>query len=145
MGGRGALLLKAAQWRLEQQFPSVRGLPCAYAQTGDEYVEIGAKGFCSTEENAVLCWEAAIREFAEGRTGKIYWRIEPEMKEMTLYEDASWFIDGASPNYQPVTVFSVYSRLMISDKPEIFETLADYEAYSQAKVAARGRFKVVAG
>jgi len=82
-----------------------RSLAAAFAITGEEYVEFLGCG--STALEAVSAWLKGVQEYKDGKPdGSIlYWRIEPEI---------DCFVDFREGKY----IWKVYSRLLLSDKPE---------------------------
>ena len=98
----------------------VDGLAMVRSQTGEEYTVIVSGGskpecrrppvLCLTEELAVKFWLDAFNEFARDKCGTVYWRTRPQLD--------SWQIKQVGlPDEFVETVYVVYSRLLISDKP----------------------------
>jgi hypothetical protein len=104
------------EW-IERQFPIGESTSGPLAVTGERYVVVGhmiespkypgvieegaapEAGF--DEETACMSAASAFRDYAEGRTGTLYWRVKPEL---------SWSSDHRR--------CMVYMRLLISDKPQ---------------------------
>lgn len=90
----------------EKNFPVGQSTSMYVAVTGEPYVEIlgnvkdeGSPGQMSpTIEDAYSASLAAFREYAEGKSGAIYWRVHPELAQ----ERSKW---------------AFYMRLLISDSP----------------------------
>lgn len=89
------------------------------APTGEPYTVVVSGGdcadgehrpiLCATPEIAVRFWLRAAHDHAEGKTGTLYWRVRPVLESATVSQGAD----------APRTVYSVYSRLLISDRPEL--------------------------
>jgi hypothetical protein len=101
--------LNAAIIEFESEVGNVRtGIWSAVSQTWEEYVTITSGGrkteaaaiavFASQDE-AVDRWLEAVRVYAKGKNGTLYWRALPTLEK----DERGWF--------------SVYSRLLISDRP----------------------------
>lgn len=83
---------------------------CAIAPTGERYITLTAFGERAegetitgpryTRENAGEAYLGALRAYAAGKAGTVYWRRHPELEHWS-------------------TGWNVYSRLLISDKPVI--------------------------
>lgn len=67
---------------------------------------------CCDALTAVRFWKSAALEYASTRAGTLYWRTTPEMSKVEFH--ASILGDEFD-----MTWYSVYSRLLISDKPRI--------------------------
>jgi hypothetical protein len=106
------------------------------APTGEYYIEIVSGGFrlyeaehqpcgasCLSEETAVDLWLQAVRDYAADKSGTLYWRIPPEMGEVMLLQvkDNGERFTMARDGFviKPYRYYRVYSRLLISDKPQI--------------------------
>lgn len=126
---------------IERRFTVVEGLPCATSQTGEPYVEYGPGGIReqgiinyahlhTTEEGAIRALCGVVTHFASFAPdgAALYWRIRPEVEKNVLYKDESLLM--ARPHFTPVPVFTVYARLLISDRPVIYPTL---DALNRAK------------
>ncbi len=103
------------EW-IERQFPVGEPTTTYRSVTGEPYVVIGLSAGTPTtpgvvdegalreaafdEETACMGAAAAFREYAEGRTGTLYWRFKPQLE---------WDPDRRR--------CLVYMRLLISDKP----------------------------
>ena len=110
------------------------GLAPYLAPTGEPYVEIGnqsvgvPKILGTVDEGAAFewafdeetaCWSArsAFDAYAEDRTGKLYWRVRPELgrrinwngEQETLLQPPNW---------------AIYMRLLISAKPLCYSKIA---------------------
>lgn len=80
------------------------------APTGEPYVTIVGGGikeegelfpcYFLSEAFAIQFWLDAVNKYSEGKSGTLYWRVKPEM----MGRKKVWLI---------------YSRLLISDKPQI--------------------------
>lgn len=95
------------------------------SMTGEPYREVVSGGekdegspvcaWCGTEAVAVKLWLQAAFEYASSvhlpSKGNLYWRIRPEMGKRHWKSE----LDGA-PGFD---VFCVYSRFLITSKPEI--------------------------
>ena len=105
------------------------------APTGEEYIVICSGGIksdydltpalASTEALAVELWMRAVREYAaqfDRTTCTLYWRIVPEMDKayfLSVDEDGKFeFEEELRKSFTRVT-YRVYSRMLISDKPQI--------------------------
>lgn len=66
-------------------------------------------------EQAVSLWVMAVVQYAAGKTGRLYWRGEPELREYQTTHA------GLPVQMHRVveTRYLVYSRLLISDAPEL--------------------------
>jgi hypothetical protein len=95
----------------------------AYAPTKEKYVEIlsGQAAdkswfcYCLTPEYAIEMWKVQISDYASSRSGTLFWRVRPEIDHWDCA------LRGDALNSHPVEflrVWKVYSRLLISDKPE---------------------------
>jgi hypothetical protein len=114
------------------------------AATGEEYVVIVSGGmkdegercpcFCRSEADAVRLWRDAINAYANGKSGTLYWRAAPEMHSTVMRVDN---YDELSPDIQQwfgkETFWVVYSRLLISDKPQIQPQALPLQPASPAK------------
>lgn len=94
---------------IESRFEVFDGLPSRCAQTGEEYdvLLIGGihqegveapRAVASTPEQAIQFWLKSFEEYAAGKSGKLYWRIRPEVSRIG-------------------NQFAVYARLLISNNP----------------------------
>jgi hypothetical protein len=114
------MTLEEARAKLEARFkigPIGNG---PIAPTGERYVEIRGGGspregepcpvLCSSEQMAIKQWLLAVEEYAAGKSGTLYWRIVPELGDQ---EDGSGWQHGPADVWK---LYSVYSRLLISDK-----------------------------
>lgn len=93
----------------------VEGLPTSRCQTGEEYVTICSGGpkaegessvGMATEQEAIDRWLAHVKAYAEGKTGAIYWRSQPDLE---MYQSRK------GPKE-----WRVYSRFIITDKPALY-------------------------
>jgi hypothetical protein len=97
---------------IEMQFPVKEGQPCSVSQTGEDYTQLYSSGVAQegsacqlypSEKQALAAYKASFDEYASSRKGTLYWRIRPELTEI------------------PEKGWSVYSRLLITDKDELPE------------------------
>jgi len=104
------------------------------APTGEHYVTICSGGvkaegefplaYCLDQQTAIRLWRDAIMAYAADKRGTLYWREEPMIEPDDL--DFNSLPEGMSPTHpvlfqRPFRFFIVYSRLLISDKPPIYE------------------------
>ena len=85
-----------------------------WAATGEPYVVIVSGGIkeegcpvvclCSSEAHAIRLWRDAVNEYAKEKSGVLYWRTPPQLERRKIARDF---------------FYVVYSRLLISDKPQI--------------------------
>lgn len=117
-----ALKSIAARWKC------VDGLPLSVCQTGDTYMTVKSGGIfepdstikstpCGNPDAAIMQWFGHVMRYGLSRKGTLYWRIKPELEHETR--------DKAE-------VYQIYSRLVITDKPVIWPTLADWEESQEA-------------
>lgn len=142
--------LEEAVARLEALLPCVEGIPVATSPTGEPYVTLSIGGriyegerhiFTSSPEHAVQCWYENVLKYWDERKAEwalrtscnanpkepqwtLYWRILPQLDSV----EASIYLDGFVSERH--SIYKVYSRLLISDRPVIWPTL---EAYMKAK------------
>ena len=98
------------------------------AATGEPYVVIVSGGvkeegcpvvcWCSSEDHAIRLWRDAINEYAKEKSGVLYWRTPPQLDRRKIARD--YF-------------YVVYSRLLISDKPQIQPQLLPPEPPTRAQ------------
>ena len=112
---------------IEKSYPCVIGLPTNRCQTGDLYVVIGqqaveegpssipgtvdetkASELAFDEETAVNSMRAAFDDYALDRAGTLYWRMTPYLDKR---------------QWHGKTRCKVRMRLVISDKPAVYETV----------------------
>lgn len=48
---------------------------------GDPYIEISGKAWYPTRDAVIQAATKAFDEYAEGKTGKVYWRVRPEIEQ----------------------------------------------------------------
>src|SRR5262245_26320789 len=106
------MTLDEAVAKIELRWPAHPDLgDNARSATGEEYVVITSGGVCKegasfkffpTEAEAIDRWLASVLAYGEGKTGTLYYRVEPELA-------------GDQEGY------TVYSRLLISDRPQVQE------------------------
>jgi len=103
------------------------------APTGEPYVEVlsgGAKTegancpcLCASPELAIKFWLEAMREYAPPADRKtLYWRVPPEMSEhaiLPVNPDGSFTGGKEMRAMMTRKVYYVYSRVLVSDKPQI--------------------------
>lgn len=103
MNATQAKLLVDLKAYIEGCFPPGESTAAALAVTGEPYVTFANTG--PTAEDAINFARDAFDAYAEGKTGKVYWRVGPEL-EMKFQNPAakvgSWWF---------------YMRLLISNKP----------------------------
>lgn len=97
---------------IDKRFHGVDGPPRARCPTGEPYVCLVVGGeriegqsypeFCKTEQAAIDGWRLTFEGYAVKRGSRLYWRQRPEVNR-----------DGDK--------VIVYSRLIITDKPELPE------------------------
>lgn len=97
------------------------------APTGDPYIALCSGGvkeegktfpcLCQTSDDAIRLWRLVFREYAEGKTGVVYWREFPQVDAV----DFSFYYDKLTEKekrtWADLPAWSVYARLVISDKP----------------------------
>jgi hypothetical protein len=92
------------------------GIPTSRCETGDRYDCLCSAGIkpegqmtalFNTAAAAVVEYDKSLAEYKKGKTGTLYWRTRPSL-------------DNDGPNR-----WTIYSRLVISDKPEIADQLDD--------------------
>lgn len=97
--------------------------------TGDDFVVICSGGekansgrwpaLCASPEIAAELWADALIRYAEGRTGKIYWRFRPTVESFQItHADRRQTHRVAEPRY------TVFSRLFIAEKADPAEVAA---------------------
>lgn len=98
------------------------GIPTIRCETGDPYVCICSGGLKLEGERIVRfptfteatdSWLNALEEYKRGKTGILYWRTRPE-------------------HDQNAEGWAIYSRLVISDKPEIAVEISGEYYWNQA-------------
>lgn len=107
---------------IEGRFPSVRGFPSARCPTDDLYVVLGTFratgagilpegmeriGF-TTPKEALSEAKKAFDFYADGKTGTLYWRMQPRIDEFR-------------------GLHRVYLRLVITDNPVLWASLKERE------------------
>jgi hypothetical protein len=70
---------------------------------------------CIDKEQAVALWVMAVLEYAKGRTGRLYWRGQPELRE---YQTTMADLPVQTQRIVE-TRYTVFSRLLISDTAEL--------------------------
>lgn len=143
---------------IDGRFSCVEGLPTAICQSGDPYVVVGWQidGLATipgtinagarrlifpTRQLAILGAKCAFDRYADGRRGTVYWRSGPRIETATTASyDQSGLTKYASPSvgadgeywaaFQEPSI--VYMRLVISERPVIYQTLADFHAKKEA-------------
>jgi hypothetical protein len=106
-----------------------------YAATGEEYVQVSTgglqkegrrgPGYYSTPAGAVRAWRDAVLKYAKLCDSQIssktlYWRNPPELDSQDYISvEGSTSNDKAYREACTITLWRVYSRLLISDKPQI--------------------------
>lgn len=103
------------------------------APTGEPYIQIVSGGsveeaerlpvLCATPEIAVRLWLRAMVDYAGGRRGQtLYWRFHPELNDidcLAVGPDGSSNLDREMRAMMTRKYYTVYSRLLVSDKPRI--------------------------
>jgi hypothetical protein len=101
--------------------------------TGEPYVEVcsgGVKGDAeriaavgTSEAAAIKLWLQAANEYADGKTGTLYWRVVPEIDSINVtlegYDSDHGLTDELRDAYYKRKNWIAYSRFLISDKPRI--------------------------
>ena len=110
--------LKEATEYFESIWPPKDGLTGPLAQTGEPYTVIVSGGikeqarrfpiWCSNITFAVNLWRKAIDDYADVEDGMLYWRNKPSLCTLAIKDKE-----------QTTRLYTVYSRLLISDRPEI--------------------------
>ncbi|WP_213775089.1 hypothetical protein [Bradyrhizobium sp. dw_78] len=111
------------------EFPQVDGLTTYFCETGEPYVSLVSGGvkaegkdapiFCSTEDIAVRFWLDAFNNYARDKSGVLYWRERPNLMDWDV-QNVHCDID-----IDRSTLYFVYSRLVISDRPAEWALDAD--------------------
>ena len=117
--------LAAAIRNIAQRFRCVEGPPSAWAPTFEPYEAIITGGihaegtepsvYCRRAEDAVRYWLADFWRYAARKTGTLYWRAMPAIESCSIHLDRS--AQFRMVVFEPIETFSVYARLLISDKP----------------------------
>jgi hypothetical protein len=127
---------------IEHRFPAVVGLPASRCQTGDQYVVLGAEapgqniegyepgvireGFARDlafdEETAVMQALIAFDNYAAGKRGTVYWR-HPHKAELGVSTEELVSLETLETRPRERSLYSVWLRLVISDKPVLYETI----------------------
>lgn len=103
------------------------------AATGEPYVVVVSGGLadeaeripvlCATPEIAIRLWFQAMFDHTIGRIGQtMYWRTAPELDEsyfLAVEPDGSSSLDREMRAMLTRKYYTVYSRLLVSDKPRI--------------------------
>lgn len=118
---------------LGERFEMIEGLPSARSQTGECYVVIAAGSHLDprhdaegqplalypTEAMAIAALWESILHYAADKSGRLYWRRDPEVGKIEFPEDAT--IEDAEfraiCRMQPR--FAATTRLLISPQPMI--------------------------
>lgn len=121
---------------IETRFPVKEGRTDSRSQTGEEYAEVVSGGikpkgdhfplYAATPALAITAWHQAVLDYAEGKTGTLFWRCRPELGEVVLVQKGI-DLSHLSPNEAATfdtPLWRVYSRMLISDLPELTETEA---------------------
>lgn len=135
MQRRWQLTLPEATEYVLATYPSKNGDPSYKCQTGEPYVSMCSGGIrpegerwpalYPTAEAAVKAWVQSVQDYCKGRPGAFYWReypsmIHAEMVDVTHLFHSDWPRDERNlPLGCVLDVYSVYSRFVISDGPEI--------------------------
>ncbi len=112
--------LNAAVAQLEEFVGSSKeGIAAQWADTGERYVSIVSGGqmeegevvpaFATSPSVAIELWLDAAMKYAKTRSGVLHWRSKPKLTESKLF-----WADGLDDSK---TVYVVFSRFLISDKP----------------------------
>lgn len=112
--------------------PERDGRPCSFCQTGEPYDILCSEGVKREGVPAIrfptpaAAWSAyheAFRRYVAGKKGTLYWRHRPVLESAYNYT-AYGFDQWGSPKveqYVTAPGHFVYSRLVVSDKPEIYK------------------------
>lgn len=104
-----------------------------FAATGEEYIELCSAGYknegdsipawFSTPDMAIEFWKRAVIEYAasvDGEAKTLYWRVPPELGEWAgISLDAADITEPSIRDACTRKLYTVYSRLLISSKPQI--------------------------
>lgn len=118
---------------LEGRFPVGEAGDCRTSATGEHFVEFHAGGcrndpatgtgpgavWCERPETAVALLRLQILDYAAGRSGVLYWRIQPDIcgTDIRVPELQPFGGNNAKVMHVKRTVWLAYARLLISDKP----------------------------
>lgn len=141
--------LAEARAIIEQGRKVVTGLAMATSQTDEPYEIFSMAGpvtegeffhFASAESIAVSAWLSAMQDYLRDRPGTLYWRIEPEIErfDQHIYCADHFNLElkiNDPRGYIAVPVWRVYCRLLVSDKPVLYETQEDYDKARRAEQA----------
>lgn len=122
--------LSEAKAEFEKGFKVKMGLPSYRCQTGNTYMVITAGGlkaegepmigWMPTKAQAIKAWLDRCKQYAQSRTGTIYWRELPTLEHR---EDSL----GKS-------TWEIYCRFAISDQPELFQTVDEMTTSEEFQV-----------
>lgn len=114
-----------ADWDVHQEVGNFRLAP-----TGEPYVELTCGGekleiersaiVCASSDSAIDYWGRAIRAYAAERSGRLYWRVRPQIEPLEV-KAVKFLADR-------FTLWQVYCRLLISDKPQVQPAQIDKRA-----------------
>jgi hypothetical protein len=111
----------------------------ALSATGEEFIVILSGGMkeegdplpiiCSSPEIAIRMWLDAVLKYAESKHGTLYWRIPPELESVTyVSENYSQLPEDTRDAWAKHTYWVVYSRFLISDKPQVRPAIVERTA-----------------
>jgi len=128
------MTLEEAVADLERGRMVVEGKPSALSQTGEPYIALvsghstdGHEGamhdiVCLSRETAIRVWHLKAIAYANNHSGTLYWRSKPKVecdKRVWVKRIPKEILGTEEDAYEDHMVWSVYSRLLISDKPVI--------------------------
>lgn len=115
------------------------GLPTSVCQTGDAYESLTSSGvkpegkpfskYYSTPQEAWGAYAAQLARYKQGRSGTLYWRKRPccdDVGYVWTYISTGKDTWDVVAKRLPGLQFVVYSRLVISDGPEVYPDLIAY-------------------
>jgi len=134
------MTLDEAQREIESKFTLGPEGNHQFSATGEEYAEIVSGGrleeykypcYCTSIEAAVRLWKEAVEKYTSERTGTLYWRVKPEIDLTFIFipVDEKGEYNG-HPEFRDSAVrptWRVYSRLLVSDKPQICDAWIERE------------------
>jgi hypothetical protein len=114
----------------------------SHAPTGEPYVTVCAGAIkaegelspcmCSSPELAIKLWLQTAREYAPPSDRKtLYWRELPVLDEgymLRVAPDGSSELDASLRRASTIKVYAVYSRFLVSDKPQIQPAMLSADA-----------------
>lgn len=130
----------------------------ALAPTGEPYVAVCSGGIKPeaeltpavglTEESALKLLIAAWNEYADGKSGTLYWRILPEIGSLAYFGEGVFAADAVGRTDQERKDFyrhvfwKAYSRLLISNKPVIQQARIEPNLARRQSIQEFGYLKV---